>query len=301
MDEFLLENPIKQYPPIYRFKEVKAIADAQLNLYKELDNTLNEIDRNSDFKTADETTIARYEKMVDIQPIDTESLEFRRARIENRFNLNKKYVMLYYCEKLNELIGYKKWKATINAKRTQLLIEANAQDAHWYKELVTTLNMIKPVRLLLTIKLKINEKLLINTKTTKQKVNYTFIVGSSRVGIDKLGIKTGEINNIGGFMTTDEQIKRFATEIKSKAKSVLVNNEHIINSFSIKLAKDNTAILEYVIPSYVEHIDNVKIISDDGVIAEANVNIINADNVAIQHTFTIEAIEAQEDKYNEQI
>lgn len=291
MNEFLQENPIEQYPEVYRVEEVQHISNAQLPFYQQMDETVDKIEQNGVFSTADLATIERYEKMLDITTINGETLEFRRARVENRFNLNKKYVMLFYCEKLNELIGPGKWHATINARRTVLTIESNARDANWYKELITTLNMIKPVRLRLDVKLAITDKMTVTGKTKKQKIIYTFKVGVSRLGVDTIGQKTGAAAKIGGIMLSKTQIQKFINEIETNAKSVLVNDETTINQFTLKTSTENTLVLEYVIPADVTYIGNVKLMNGKEILAEAAVNIVNADNVLIQHTFMIEAKE----------
>ncbi len=289
MDSYLQEMPLKQYPQIYRkIKDIQDISGAELELYKSIDKELDKINQNADFRTADEKTIERYEKMLGIQYTGTESMDFRRARIENRFNLNKKYVMIFYCEKLNELIGHGNWSATINALRTEMTIEGNAKSASWYKELIETLNMIKPVRLQITVRAALNETIIIRHKSSRKNVKYHFFVGISRIGTDSIGEEYGTEESIGGnLMISQTELNKLAETIKRDVTSVLVNDTYKITNFTLKTVEKSKLTLEYVIPLGIDFITNIKLMAGSEVMANADVKITSADNVLMKHTFEI--------------
>lgn len=294
MDEYLKENPSAQYPPVIRkIKEIQDISNAEFELYKSVDADLDKIEKNACFDTADKSTIERYEERIGIEHTDTESLEFRRARLQNRMNLNKKYVMIFYCEKLNELIGAGNWQATINALRTEMTIESNAANAHWYRELIQTLEMIKPVRLQVIVRPTINDKVIVKHRSSRRYVNYDFIVGVSQLG-DTIGTVYGSEESIGGrLMINPTELNEIAENIKNRVRKVIVNDTIEITNFTLKTVTDNQLTLEYVIPSTVDLITNIKLMGDVEHIASADVNITTADNVLIKHIFDIETQEGK--------
>lgn len=288
--EFLTENPIEQYP--LKMRNMQAlidISDAELKLYEQIAEQLTGIENNGFFDTADVDSIKRYEEMIGIISVPDEIIDFRRARLKNRFNLNKKFSMRLYCEKLNDLIGAGRWKATLNADRTLLTIEAAATDAAWTNELMETINLIKPVRLNAVIKPNIITNIKIKTRSSRQFVRYGFIAGISHVG-DKIGgVYATEMEVEGKLMATKYELSKTAEFIKEQIAAVTINDNVTITNFATKETTNNNITLEYVIPDSVEKVDNIKLLDNEGyIILEQNVNVATSDNVLMKHYITID-------------
>ena len=288
--EFLTENPIEQYP--LKMRNMQALIDisnAELKLYEKIAEQLTGIENNGFFDTADVDSIKRYEEMIGIISVPDEKIDFRRARLKNRFNLNKKFSMRLYCEKLNDLIGVGRWKATLNAERTLLTIEAAATDAAWTNELMETINLIKPVRLNAVIKPNIITNIKIKTRSSRQFVKYGFIAGVSHVG-DKIGeAYATEMEVEGKLMATKYELSKTAEFIKEQIAAVVINDNVTITNFATKETTNNNITLEYVIPASVENVDNIKLLDNEGyTVLEQNVNVATSDNVLMKHYITID-------------
>lgn len=288
--EFLTENPIEQYP--LKMQNMQAfidISNVELKLYEKIAEQLTGIENNGFFDTADVDSIKRYEEMIGIISVPDETIDFRRARLKNRFNLNKKFSMRLYCEKLNDLIGAGRWKATLNAERTLLTIEAAATDAAWTNELMETINLIKPVRLNAVIKPNIITNIKIKTRSSRQFVRYGFIAGVSHVG-DKIGeAYATEIEVEGKLMATKYELSKTAEFIKEQIAAVVINDNVTITNFATKETTNNNITLEYVIPASVENVDNIKLLDNEGyTVLEQNVNVATSDNVLMKHYITID-------------
>lgn len=289
--EFLSENPIEQYPSKLQNMQVLIdISDAQLELYKETAAIIEKSENGGFFATADVAAVKRYENMIGIIAEPSETLEFRRARLQNRFNLNRRFNMRFYCEKFNELIGAGKWSATLNAERTILTIESAATQAAWIKELNETLNLVKPARLEAVIKPLIISNLKITAKTFSQYMQYTFKAGVSHVGVDPIGRAYSQEIELGGaIMISPSELTKTAEFIKNQIAAVKINDELTITEFTAKNVAENKLTLEYIVPSDVGTIENIKLIDTEGdVMTEQNVNVTTSDNVLMKHNFIIE-------------
>lgn len=288
--EFLSVNPIEQYP--LKFQNMQALIDlsnAQLELYKETATIIEKVENSGFFATADEATVKRYESMIGIVAEPGQTLEFRRARLQNRFNLNRKFVMRFYCEKFNELIGVGKWSATLNAKRTLLTIESAATDADWINELNETINLVKPLRLNAVIKPLLQNVLEITADTSSQYMQYSYRVGVSHIGVDTIGRAYSEEIEVGGtIMISSSELNKTTEFIKNQIAAVKINDELIISDFTAKDVSENTLTIEYIVPSDVGTVSNIKLIDTDGdIMAEQNVNVETSDNVLLKHNFVI--------------
>lgn len=289
--KFLLENPISQYPPVLsRMTAIQDLSNAEYELYKDTYKRIENIENNAFFLTADEETVKRYESVINIISGADESLEFRRARLQNRYNLNKRYTIRCYCEKMNELIGHGKWNATLNSKRTLLTVVTSAKTADWTIELLETINRMKPVRLNVLFLTKTQSKIGISAAVEKRNVRYSFLLGSSKLGNDTLGQEYEDFKNIGGIgMITQSELNKTADFIMQNINKVLVNDLSEINQFTLKNTNNNIVQVEYIIPSTIEHIDNIKLIDVDGdVIEELNVNVELTDNLLMKHNIVVE-------------
>lgn len=290
VSEYLTENPIEQYP--LKMRNMQALIDVsnvELKLYEQIAEQITGIENNGFFDTADIESIRRYEEMIGIISVPTETIDFRRARLKNRFNLNKKFSIRLYCERLNDLIGVGRWKATLNAARTILIIEAAATDAAWTNELMETINLIKPVRLNAIIKPNIMTNIKIKTNSCRQFVRYGFLAGISHVG-DKIGEAYATETEVEGkLMATAYELSKTADFIKNQIAAVVINDNARITNFVTKETNNNNITLEYVIPDSIENVTNIKLIdNEENIVLEQNVNVATSDNVLMKHYITID-------------
>lgn len=81
------KNRLLSYQPNYyaNSKVIEQINNANINELTLLSNKIQLIKKNCDPKTADADTLSRYEKILNIKPIESENIEYRRIRVVSRF------------------------------------------------------------------------------------------------------------------------------------------------------------------------------------------------------------------------
>ncbi len=97
---------VSYLPPFMRdYKELAGTLEAENPEFKLAWKATDGILKNRFISTADEYGISMFEKMLGIYPSEGDSLESRRARVQNRwFNLTP-YTIRVLCLKLAELLG----------------------------------------------------------------------------------------------------------------------------------------------------------------------------------------------------
>lgn len=289
--EFLNENPINQYPLKLRDMEVLIyISNAQLELYKSIAANIDKSEMGGFFSTCSLEELARYEKMINITAKANETVEFRRVRLQNRFNLNRQFTMRLFCEKFNEIVGYGNWAALLNSERTLLIISTDEVEVMWTNELMETIDLMKPVTLNVVITPISIETMLISNHVGQREMQYSFKVGVSKVGVDTLGELITEEQEVEAEMITNNELSKTANYIKDQIGAVRINNSINITHFTAKTVSDNELTVEYVVPVSVGTITKIEILdtTDNTIIAEQDVEIETNNNVLMVHKIRVQ-------------
>jgi len=97
---------VSYLPPFMQaYKEPAAALEAENPEFNILWEAADRILRNHFISTADEYGISRFEKMLDIFPAVPETLESRRARVQNRWFNVAPYTLRALALKLSKLLG----------------------------------------------------------------------------------------------------------------------------------------------------------------------------------------------------
>ena len=93
--------------------------------------------------------VKRREKMLGIQADPTtETLDFRKKRIINRYSTNPPFTIRYLQERLDFLVGEGKATASVDVHNFLLIVEAAIQDASIFKEVERTIYATKPANII---------------------------------------------------------------------------------------------------------------------------------------------------------
>ncbi|MEF2964925.1 putative phage tail protein [Paenibacillus sp. M1] len=99
--------------------------------------------------TASEQAIKRREKMLGIQADPkTESLDFRRKRLVNRYSTKPPFTVRYLQQRLDFLVGSGMTLVGIDLAEYVLTVTANIDNADVFKEVERTVSVIKPANLI---------------------------------------------------------------------------------------------------------------------------------------------------------
>lgn len=97
---------VSYLPPFMRdYKEPAAALKAEEPEFAKAWEAVDGVLRNHFISTADEYGIARREKILGICPADSDTIETRRARVQNRWKNRLPYTMRVLEAKLSELFG----------------------------------------------------------------------------------------------------------------------------------------------------------------------------------------------------
>lgn len=298
VSEFLTENPIEQYPLKFRGMDTLIyISNAQLEMYRNLATKISNTENSGFFSTCSLDEITRYESMIGITPKASETEEFRRVRLTNRFNLNRRFTIRLFCEKFNEIAGYGNWGALLDQNRTLLVISTDDLEVLWSNELMETIDLMKPVTLNVLITPIYIETIDVSNEVLQAEMEYTFKVGVSHIGVDTLGELVTERAEVEADMITNNELTKTANFIKDQIETVQINGNVSITHFTAKVVSDNELTLEYVVPESVGLIETIELLdANNEVISEHEVEIQTNRNILMVHKIKLEErIEEVED------
>ncbi len=123
--------------------------------------------------TANETGIARREKLLNIQPFYDDTLESRKFRIQTRWNSKLPYTYKQLENRLNSLIGTDGYTAIINYAAYTLIIKVNLGQKRMLQDVKIMMKNMSPANMVVKVELQYNRhidlaqftNLYLNTKT----------------------------------------------------------------------------------------------------------------------------------------
>ena len=145
-----MSEPVKEYWPEYyesilEFLELSGTEDAELG---DLEQSINRLFDDQFVLTAGYEAVKRREKMLGIQADSaTETLDFRRKRIINRYSTKPPFTLRYLQERLDFLVGKDKAVTSVDAQNFILFVRTAIEDALLFKEVERTVKTIKPANL----------------------------------------------------------------------------------------------------------------------------------------------------------
>lgn len=133
-------------PPWYReILDYQQICQTEEAQFVALANEINGVADNFFFQTMDISAVSQWEQIFGITPnLDTDTLEFRRARVLNRISTRPPFTLGFLYQKLDELIGPGEWTVTVDYPNYTLYIESSAENQLYATEVAYTINRIKP-------------------------------------------------------------------------------------------------------------------------------------------------------------
>lgn len=143
-DRILIHLPA-YYKDIEDFMELANTESIELNL---LDEAVDQLFNDQFVETSGLQAIKRREQMLGIQADPkTESLEFRRRRILNRYQTKPPFTRRYLQRQLDMLVGPGMTVVTVDYAGRVLTITASIDNASVFKEVLRTVETIKPANM----------------------------------------------------------------------------------------------------------------------------------------------------------
>ena len=117
--EILFEELPDYFKPVLEFVQIQKAQGHALDL---LEENIASIYANFFISTCDEKTIAYYEKILGIVCRFGDTLEYRRSRVMQKFNITVPFSVRFLKERLNELYGQNGYQMEIDSKKSILSI-----------------------------------------------------------------------------------------------------------------------------------------------------------------------------------
>lgn len=149
---------LENYLPLYiqEYREMWKLMQAE-NPEFQLASDQSEVLKNNLFiETCDEKGISRFESIMGIYPLDTDTLQSRISRVLTRWNEKLPYTYFYLLSKLNSLCGTNNYKIVRNINKYEMDITTYLELSGQVEELDYLLNNIIPANILLKVKNKVN-------------------------------------------------------------------------------------------------------------------------------------------------
>lgn len=167
-------NILEYLPNVFReIKEMQAHAAAEhpelSNLWAANDNAYND----QFLYTMTENGVSRWEKMLGISPMGTDTLEDRRFRIINRLNAQLPYTYRMLESHLIQMCGYDGYTMSYDKDTWTLTIKIALTSKKQYNEVLDLVNQMIPMNIILDYDLLYNSHQVLSAYTHEQLSAYT--------------------------------------------------------------------------------------------------------------------------------
>jgi len=168
-------NILEYLPNVIReIKEMQAHASAEYpelsNLWDGKDNAYND----QFLYSMTENGISRWEKMLKISPMGTDTLEDRRFRIINRLNAQLPYTIKMLHSHLIQMCGADGYVMSYDKDTWTLTIKIALVSKKQYNEVLDLVNQMIPMNIILDYDLLYNSHEVLSAFTHEQLSGYTY-------------------------------------------------------------------------------------------------------------------------------
>lgn len=286
---------IRDYvPSIYKdVTEMEAIVDVNDGLIDNEEAILDDLENSQFIVTAPEHAIREYEKLLNIYPLNTDSIEFRRVRIMNRLSMTPPFSLPYLREKLDTIIGVGKYSCYVNYDDYTLYVESSAMNQSYVNEIYITVNKLKPANIVF-----INKPLIVYNSNISEQIELTKNIYNYKLGtkwvLGRNPFVTQESGGVLKLATSPSIQNKFLNDIATFSAddidNVLLNDTEVISSFDTKTAVDNVATIEYTIPADLglTEITNIKLRDiDNNILTSSTVYVPIVEDVVVKHNISV--------------
>lgn len=133
--------------------------------------------------TASEQAIKRREKILGIQADPkTETLDFRRKRLINRYSTKPPFTVRYLQRQLDFLVGEGLTIVSVDSQNFLLTVTANIDDAAVFKEVERTIRVVKPANMIYQQQTSLEDVIGLQEHITKRDILWNYKLGEWKLG-----------------------------------------------------------------------------------------------------------------------
>ncbi|TNJ68236.1 DUF2313 domain-containing protein [Paenibacillus hemerocallicola] len=179
-----MPKPILSYLPDYYqdirdFEELAETEDAELLL---LATAVNQLLDDQFVLTSGAAAVKRREQMLEIQAEPSETLEFRKRRILNRYQTKPPFTIRYLQQQLDLLVGPGMTIVSVDSQNFLLTVTANIENASVFREVVYTVELIKPANMVYQQNTSLGSTIGLEESISKRGITWNYALGSWQLG-----------------------------------------------------------------------------------------------------------------------
>ena len=175
----------RHWPPkLLEIRDFREIANTEAEELEQAQKAVDKLLADQFRETACKETILRRERELGIQyDPETETLEFRRKRLINRYSTKPPFTLRFLQQQLDDLVGRGRTNVMVDVQNFILMVEAAITDANVFKEVEYTVNVIKPANLVYQQRTALIETIGLDEKISRQDVTWNYkLDGSWKLG-----------------------------------------------------------------------------------------------------------------------
>lgn len=279
-------------PPWYReILDYQEICKTEKEQFDALAAEITTVADNFFTQTMDAGAVSQWEQIFKITPDPaTETLEFRRARIQNRLSTRPPFTLAFLYQKLDELIGPNKWTVRVDYANYTLYIESSAEDQSYATEVAYTLNSIKPAHIVYYNSPYVQNGLLLAETIEFSKNVYNYRLGAWGLGILPFASETEHevIKMATTPSITEALLADTADFISSDVASARINGTISITNITKAVDGNVLSVTYSVSPSMTSAITKIELLDASGVVLTASTLYVPvADTIVMKHKIPV--------------
>lgn len=162
------------YPEVVlNIRDIKTAIDTGDKVGEVLEKAIDELDANISIKTAAESGIARREKILNIKPLDSASLEDRRLEVLLRWYTSPVYTERTLRQKLDAVLGVGQYVLNIDTDNKMIECKIELTRRLMFDAVAELLEQMIPLDYLIDVTLRYNQHKSLMIYTHGQLKSYT--------------------------------------------------------------------------------------------------------------------------------
>lgn len=181
MSERVMQYLPEFYRGIVEFVEIDQTESVEID---DLESAIQRAFDDQFVMTSSPEAIRRREQMLGIQADPyTESLEFRKKRLINRYSTKPPFTRRYLQKQLDSLVGPGMTIVSVDAENFLLLVTTNIENANVFREVIHTIETVKPANMVYQQNTSLRADIGIEEHIKKQEITWNYkLDGSWKLG-----------------------------------------------------------------------------------------------------------------------
>lgn len=171
-------------PDFYRdIQDMTKLAETESAELESLDAAVQQLFDDQFVMTASADAIKRREQMLGIQADPaTETLDFRRQRLINRYSTKPPFTVRYLQQQLDQLVGPGMTIVSVDVQNFVLYVTTNIENATVFREVSHTMDTVKPANLVYQQNTSLRADVGLEEHIAKQDITWNYTLGSWQLG-----------------------------------------------------------------------------------------------------------------------